>query len=243
MLVAAERLLRELPSSVTRVETETSGAVRPPIAWSQTYVSRVRNRRGLTFVCDPASSVRHCARPVPEAGSHTGFAPRRACRARGAGPAGVAVASISRRSTRLLRHAKLEDVRLPRTVSASTTRLAGASLREQPCGLSRSSTPMRSSIRRRMPCARSSHLSSSPPARRTVCSSLRRLRAPVDGLVDIGFEQVGFRLIPGKKAPFARLLRTDLELEIWWQTPIWRFFPELQDTSAYRDVLERAGLS
>src|SRR5436190_24371065 len=42
MLQVAERLLRELPSSVERTEIESDGPVRQPIAWQSTFLARRR---------------------------------------------------------------------------------------------------------------------------------------------------------------------------------------------------------
>jgi hypothetical protein len=65
----------------------------------------------------------------------------------------------------------------------------------------------------------------------------------IDGLLTSGFEDTGFRLIPGQDVPFARLRRGPTQLEMWWQRPVWRLFKEQRAASAYRQTLQSAGMS
>lgn len=242
MLGVSERLLRELPSTVRRVEVEASGSVRPPISWSQTFTTRARTRRGGVFICRSplrqydTALARMLRLALDEASRLEILAGLP-----GSGETGEAVSDVSRRARRLRAHAKLEDVRVVRTVPASTLRIAA---RHSAGSIARFHGLFTDAVVRQ-----------SPEALREVISS--QLLAPseidrlfelfvgfelVDGLIEAGFQESSVRLIPGKRVPLSRLRRGGQELEVWWQTPIWRFFPELRDTSAYRQALEEAGL-
>jgi hypothetical protein len=242
MLGVSERLLRELPSAVRRLEVEASGSVRPPISWSQTFTTRARTRRAGVFICRSplrqydtalARMLKLSLLEVARLESLAGLP--------GSGETGEAVSDASRRALRLLGHAKLEDVRVVQTVPASTLRIAA---RHSASSIARFHALFTDAVVRQ-----------SPEALREVISS--QLLAPseidrlfelfvgfelIDGLIEAGFQESVVRLIPGKRVPLSRLRRGSQELEVWWQTPIWRFFPGLRDTSAYRQALEQAGL-
>jgi hypothetical protein len=65
----------------------------------------------------------------------------------------------------------------------------------------------------------------------------------VDGLTDLGYSATRLRLIPGKDAPFATMELGGGRLELWWQRPIWIFYPALSEESEYRRTLVEVGLS
>jgi hypothetical protein len=242
MLGAADRLLRELPSSITREEIEPEGAIRPPIAWASTLRTRARTARRSAFVTRPperrydTSLARLLKLSLTQCAQLSELA-----EVRGRGPIAATIEERSQRASHLLRHVKLEDVRLARRVPASAARLAA---RHSASAVPAFAATYADAVE-----------NLAPAIMRKVISE--RLLAPsevdrlfelyvgfelIDGFRGVGFTETGVRLIPGKRAPLAIMRRGALKLEIWWQRPVWAFFPELKEQGEYLQTLRAAGV-
>jgi len=242
MLDDAERLLKELPSSATRVAVEAVGAIRPPVSWSETVVARTRTGQRHMFICRPA--LRRYDTPLArmlKLALTRVAALQELSELEGGGPIVEALERVTSRANRLRHHTKLEDVTSVETVSASTSRLA---IRHSAGSIPDFLDLYVDAIEHQAPAAVFEVVSTQLLSPQEV-ERLFELYVGfelIDGLRDVGFREAGMRLLPGTRSPFAKLRRRDVELEIWWQTPIWRFFEALADASEYRQALEQAGL-
>jgi hypothetical protein len=243
MLDAAERVLRELPSSVDRSRVEMRGVVRRPIDWRETQVRRMSTGDRSIFVCTPAERRYDTplARLVKLSLAQC-VAARDAAALAADGPVRSTLDRRAARALRLQRHAKLRDVRLVRSIPAHTLRGAARFASAQP-------------IVTFFQTFREAVDELSPAVVRDVVT--RQLLVPtksdrllelfvgfelIDAMSDNGFQHRDRRLLPVKDQPFARFNDpSGGEAKIWYQRSVATVLAG--PLGEYAKTLEASGLS
>ena len=236
VLDAAEKLLKELPSSVFRIEEELVGAARGPIQWTRTLQRQNATADPTRFICLPPErrydtvlarllklAIWRCHQLTVEAD------------VKESGRLGEQLSHLAARSSRLLDHRKLADV--PKVTDLAERSLQG--LHRYP------HTELLIDFVRR---TRETVDLLEPSAVREVIEA--RLLAPLtdDRLFELvaGFkiidwlESVGFETAPqlvgtAGRVPLATFTGPS-NLTLWWQLGLWNILGS--PGGAYRDILD-----
>jgi hypothetical protein len=219
-LDAAERVLRELPSSVIRSEHELVGAARGQVNWQQTQHRQLATADPTRFICRPAE--RRYDTPLARLvllalRQISGLGPLAMLKDREA--AGARINEVCRRADRLLNHTKLTEVTAVAFLSERTLESLHRYRHTEP--LIEFVRSAREAIDLLHPDRLQSVITTqllAPASNDTLFEMLAGFEL-VDALIAQGYEQ-RFGLITGAGVPFA-VLRGPHNLTMWWQRSIW----------------------
>jgi hypothetical protein len=243
MLDAAERVLRELPSSVDRSRIEMRGVVRRPIAWRETQVRRMITGDRSIFVCTPVERRYDTplARLVKLSLAQC-IAARDAAALAADGPVRSTLDRRAARASRLQRHAKLRDVRLVRSIPAHTLR--GAARFPGALPVVTFFQTFREAVDELSPAS----VKNVVTRQLLVPSKFDRLLELfvgfelIDAMSENGFQHRERRLLPMRDQPFARFNDpAGGEAKIWYQRPLAAVVAG--PVGEYAKTLEGTGLS
>jgi hypothetical protein len=244
MLRGVERLLRELPSSVTRSRIENRGPVRQPVLWRDTYSRRIQAGDRSIFVSAPAERRYDTplARLVKRGLRSFDSAFELAAVSRTTGGIGDVLARRHGVAQRLLRHAKLRDVRDVSTLPTHAFR--GALRHRHAAGVAAFVHLYQEAVEQQAPRAVQEVVSRQllVPAHADRVLELYVGFEIIRAFEELGYEHDRMRVLPERSLPFARLLhREGDEVRIWYQRGLTMLAPK-GATGEYGRALSLAGL-
>lgn len=241
MLEAAARVLRELPSSAVRSETELIGAVRGTVNWPRTVQRQLGTSDPTRYVCRPierrydtplARLVLLALRRCVDLGEVSDLAAQ--------GAAGAQVSDAVAEAARLLGHTKLRAVTAVDHLPERTLESLQRHRHTEP--LIRFVRSVREGLGDMDPATVEATIASQllGPATDDVLFELMTGFDILDGLTRRGFTHLP-HLVTGGAAPFASLSGR-AALTIWWQRSLWTTRLAGKSPSRYTETLEAAVL-
>lgn len=240
MLEAAARVLRELPSVVTRSDEELLGVVRGPVHWPRTYQRQLATADRTRFICRPAD--RRFDTPLArlvKLALGTCVELTAAAGLTASGDLGSRLAANATEARRLLGHRKLTEVTDVHLIPERT--LAG-------CLRYRHAAPIVEYVR----TSRGTVALLDPDQVRNLINTHVLAPSSDDRLFELlcGFEMADAFAARGYKqryrliepaTPFAEFEGPE-PIRIYWQRSLWSLLPAFRFTSRYRHTLHAAGM-